>query len=210
MEKIRKLLVALCASFIVCGSAQAYIVDTGEPDPIAGIYVFHPSNYFAGRFTLAQPHRITGMEAFLDNFEGGSGDVAVGIFADDGNLPGSELFSSSFFFPTASGFGWYGVSGLDWTLAAGTYWAGFIPVQGATFETTVFGGAPVEAPMPMDAYVAGSFGGWFHPAPPPAGTPDYLPAVRIDGVMLAVPEPETYALLLAGLGLLGFAARRRR
>jgi hypothetical protein len=27
--------------------------------------------------------------------------------------------------------------------------------------------------------------------------------------MAAVPEPETYALMLAGLGLVGFAARRR-
>ena len=27
--------------------------------------------------------------------------------------------------------------------------------------------------------------------------------------IIAIPEPETYALLLAGLGLLGFAARRR-
>ena len=26
----------------------------------------------------------------------------------------------------------------------------------------------------------------------------------------AIPEPETYAMLLAGLGMLGFAARRRR
>jgi len=28
--------------------------------------------------------------------------------------------------------------------------------------------------------------------------------------ILAIPEPETWALLLAGLGLLGFAARRGR
>jgi hypothetical protein len=30
------------------------------------------------------------------------------------------------------------------------------------------------------------------------------------GTLAAIPEPQTYALLLAGLGLLGFAARRRR
>jgi hypothetical protein len=30
------------------------------------------------------------------------------------------------------------------------------------------------------------------------------------GAAAAVPEPETYAMLLAGLGLLGFAARRRQ
>jgi hypothetical protein len=29
-------------------------------------------------------------------------------------------------------------------------------------------------------------------------------------VTAAIPEPETYAMLLAGLGLLGFAARRRK
>jgi hypothetical protein len=30
------------------------------------------------------------------------------------------------------------------------------------------------------------------------------------GYVAPVPEPETYAMLLAGLGLLGFAARRRK
>jgi len=29
-------------------------------------------------------------------------------------------------------------------------------------------------------------------------------------VVLAVPEPETYAMMLAGLGMLGMAARRKR
>jgi hypothetical protein len=38
-------------------------------------------------------------------------------------------------------------------------------------------------------------------------------ALRVDDVILsvtAVPEPETYALMLAGLGIVGFVARRRR
>lgn len=40
------------------------------------------------------------------------------------------------------------------------------------------------------------------------GTQYHAWAVR-DGDVAAVPEPETYALLLAGLGLIGFAVRRR-
>jgi hypothetical protein len=31
-----------------------------------------------------------------------------------------------------------------------------------------------------------------------------------NGVAAPVPEPETYAMMLAGLGLLGFMARRRK
>ncbi|MEO8442045.1 MAG: PEP-CTERM sorting domain-containing protein, partial [Betaproteobacteria bacterium] len=36
--------------------------------------------------------------------------------------------------------------------------------------------------------------------------------VRINGGVITptIPEPETYAMLLAGLGFLGFAARRRK
>ncbi|SFM64828.1 PEP-CTERM sorting domain-containing protein [Rugamonas rubra] len=36
-----------------------------------------------------------------------------------------------------------------------------------------------------------------------------LDDVRIDLAALPVPEPEAYAMLLAGLGLLGLLARRR-
>jgi hypothetical protein len=32
----------------------------------------------------------------------------------------------------------------------------------------------------------------------------------VSGFMTPVPEPETYAMLLAGLGVVGFTARRRQ
>jgi hypothetical protein len=35
-------------------------------------------------------------------------------------------------------------------------------------------------------------------------------AVKVESITAAVPEPETYALMLAGLGVLGFVARRRK
>ena len=38
----------------------------------------------------------------------------------------------------------------------------------------------------------------------------YAFTVGLNGPIGAIPEPETYAMLLAGLGLLGFAARRRK
>lgn len=37
-----------------------------------------------------------------------------------------------------------------------------------------------------------------------------LLSVRVDGVVAPIPEPATYALMLAGLGLVAWAARRRR
>jgi PEP-CTERM motif len=41
------------------------------------------------------------------------------------------------------------------------------------------------------------------------GGPETISAVRLEQVA-AIPEPETYALMLAGIGALGFVARRRR
>lgn len=43
-----------------------------------------------------------------------------------------------------------------------------------------------------------------------SGGPSWEMGVDNFAVTAAIPEPETYAMLLAGLGLLGFAARRRK
>lgn len=42
------------------------------------------------------------------------------------------------------------------------------------------------------------------------GVPGFSPGEGEIDAIAAIPEPETYAMLLAGLGLVGFAARRRK
>jgi hypothetical protein len=53
---------------------------------------------------------------------------------------------------------------------------------------------------------AGSSNGWGNGTPGPGG--GY--GIPIQFTVAAVPEPETYAMMLAGLGLMGFIARRRK
>ena len=42
------------------------------------------------------------------------------------------------------------------------------------------------------------------------GGNDVLQAIRLDKPVAAIPEPETYALMLAGLGLVGWIGRRKK
>jgi PEP-CTERM motif len=54
-----------------------------------------------------------------------------------------------------------------------------------------------------------SFGGIAHPGLNGGGTHFAMDNLAINEVASAVPEPETYIMLLAGLGFIGFMARRR-
>lgn len=81
--------------------------------------------------------------------------------------------------------------------------AGFLPAPMAAApieervvdEPGAYTGRPVPAGLPVFPN-----GGTTRPVTPPPGPSPVAP----------VPEPETYAMLLSGLGLLGFAARRKR
>ena len=73
---------------------------------------------------------------------------------------------------------------------------GTINVSGAQWSNLSF----VNLEVPLGNFICGS-------------TTD-CPSVLFDNVVLRatvpVPEPESYAMLLAGLGLMGFVARRRK
>ena len=64
------------------------------------------------------------------------------------------------------------------------------------------GPAPQVIPVGATQLLMGFNDGWYNDN----GAGIYVKVTEI----AAVPEPETYAMLLAGLGLLGLAARRRK
>jgi hypothetical protein len=110
--------------------------------------------------------------------------------------------------PAAVGFG-AGLLDVDDTGTMNGNTAGAGALANTFFDTNgiaaVFGGA-------ADFQLGASFSSSFvpHPAECPQGPACMAGSVDIRGTVAAIPEPETYALMLAGLGVVGFVAGRRR
>lgn len=200
---MRKFVLAVALFTSAMPAAAATIVDTGVkssfPFKVRAVSAF--SSVF-GKFNVGTDTRIESVETFGSVVIGG--DAWFRLYANDagGNLPGTLLYSATADFDS-SGPNWRGVSGLVWNVLSGDYWVGYGAAPSSRFyASTVRGSAP--NPLGDEAYYT-KFTGL-------KGDDSANLSWRINGseIVSAVPEPETWAMLVGGFTLIGGALRRRR
>jgi hypothetical protein len=195
------------ATFLFTSIAQgAVLVDTGHPSTNNGTYVCKDSTQglycnqsIALKINLTEAVSITDIKSYFIAVDK-PGDLTMALYSNLNNIPGQELYSSAF---TVAGYDWYGLSNLNWNVTAGDYWVSFEVRAGQTF----YGAISTYAPRPLEAALTFNYGQtWTN-----IGT--YKPnaaGLVVEGISVTpVAEPESYALLLTGFALIGFAARRK-
>jgi hypothetical protein len=192
-----------CFAIACSGVVHAnYIVDTGASDDKSGSALLLSSSYYAGQFSVANATTINSIEGYFRTEWFGGGYVQFAVHNTNGNTPSNVLFSASdyYVYGSSSALNWHGVSSLGWSLAAGTYWVSLTP------DRSFYGSMPIGSPAPLSNYAIGdNYNNWVSTGSAPSV------GIRVDAspTVATVPEPETYAMFLAGLGLMGGFARRR-
>jgi hypothetical protein len=130
------------------------------------------------------------------------------VFASTNGQDAGALLASSSAVVGGAGAQYYDIN-LNYSFNAGSYytllfrptdgnggWANAINYWNDSGLPTTIG--PLTLIDGVEGYNAGDFSNFLHPD------------LRINADVTPVPEPETYAMMLAGLGLLGLAQRRRK
>ena len=207
-------LIAMFASFSVQASTTLFSEDfesgLGQWNPVGtGVVVADPTNPLSGNDVLS----FTGL--------GSGGD----IFTANSFFAPSQIYTVSFDYlsietpgaPTSDLGGFVGISdgkpgshtwiagtqagypGLNVVLIHNGAWTNYSITIDANTALFVYGGIPMNG-MPLHLMLEDF-----------VGSDAIAGNVYFDNIAVtAVPEPEMYVLLLAGLGLLGFATRYRR
>jgi len=204
---------AMGAALAVSASAQAASIDLINTQTPSGSNIgantLDASNWLAERFTVNAPVVIDSISVFLTSMD---------AYADQGKSFTLALYNSAGTTPalnfnganqgqvqqasaTYLQDGWNGVSGLNWSLAAGSYWLAVEVGDGANAASNLM--APAGA-TPMAEAVATYVGGQRYQAATAADT------FGLHITAAPVPEPEQWALLLAGLGTCAILRARRQ
>jgi hypothetical protein len=133
--------------------------DTGTPTDLASYSLFNVApnwQALAAQFTLDEPRRFSGLEAYF-GWAFGTVDVSLRHVDADG-LPGDVIESHMYLLN--SGTQWVELGDFDANLTAGTYWITLFPLAG--FTGAMHGSAP--NPLP-NAFAHSAGGGRWIPRP---------------------------------------------
>jgi hypothetical protein len=171
------------------------IVYTG-PSPDGTRWTVASFQWIAGEFTIAAPHTVTGIEAWMQSY---GGELRVRLYGDGGDIPGSALFSQTMNVSRSNELAWIGATNVSWLIAPGTYWAALEVPSNFGFE----GAAPLFAPNPLANEAITGFSGRYRPLQLNVGW-------RVVGDPVGSPVPEPTTLLLFGTTLAVAGMRRWR
>ncbi len=199
---------SLCLAFAAGFANAATYSNPNDADSI-GYFGWPDTTSYGQTFNLAGDGILSDWTFYAT--EGSAGNLSFVVASWDGSKAvGSALYDSG---TTAYGGGAAALSfsGINTSLSAGTYIA-YLTVAGVA--------SPVDSSVGFAGSSSdGGLGGGFYflnsNGTDPLTLGDtwsdyYVPSMQFTATIAPIPEPETYAMMLAGLGLLGFMARRRK
>lgn len=199
-KKILQITLAVVLSGSALLANAEILVDTGSPVSTQnGAIAVIPTQSVGAGFSLAGTYNITDVSSYF--FISNPGTLTLALYSENAGLPGNQLFSEVFSI-TGNTYtkGWFGISGINWSVSSGNYWVTYEVRETQTFE----GALEFPAPFPLKMAVKNDY--YTNWASHPSGF-----GLIVEGTLAtAVPEPQAYAMLLAGLGLLGVVVRRRK